>query len=152
MLSINRSSPALSMHCCLPIVLSLYTMYRFLYRKSLQIDAITMSIPNIKEKGLGMIIEDQTGIGKGRIAASTINYAVEQSVQPILITEKASLNDLVLLCLMNRLVISFFTSVKSFCSEYNCFHSGSQSCLNSFGRIFKHNTIIRRKTQKPRCL
>jgi len=56
-----------------------------------QIDAVAMSIYNIEERGVGMIIGDQTGIGKGRIAASIIRYAVEQGVQPIFITEKANL-------------------------------------------------------------
>jgi predicted RNA methylase len=56
-----------------------------------QIDAVAMSIYNIEERGVGMIIGDQTGIGKGRIAASVIRYAVEQGVQPIFITEKANL-------------------------------------------------------------
>lgn len=56
-----------------------------------QIDAVATSIYNIEERGVGMIIGDQTGIGKGRIAASIIRYAVEQGVQPIFITEKANL-------------------------------------------------------------
>jgi predicted RNA methylase len=56
-----------------------------------QIDAVAMSIYNIEERGVGMIIGDQTGIGKGRIAASIIRYGVEQGVQPIFITEKANL-------------------------------------------------------------
>lgn len=56
-----------------------------------QIDAVAMSIYNIEERGVGMIIGDQTGIGKGRIAASIIRYAVEQGVQPVFITEKANL-------------------------------------------------------------
>jgi predicted RNA methylase len=56
-----------------------------------QIDAVAMSIYNIEERGVGMIIGDQTGIGKGRIAASIIRYGVEQGVQPIFITEKSNL-------------------------------------------------------------
>lgn len=56
-----------------------------------QIDAVAMAIYNIEERGQGMIIGDQTGIGKGRVAASIIRYAVEQGVQPIFITEKANL-------------------------------------------------------------
>lgn len=56
-----------------------------------QIDAVAMSIYNIEERGVGMIIGDQTGIGKGRIAASIIRYAVEQGNQPVFITEKANL-------------------------------------------------------------
>jgi predicted RNA methylase len=56
-----------------------------------QIDAVAMSIYNMEERGVGMIIGDQTGIGKGRIAASIIRYGVEQGMQPIFITEKANL-------------------------------------------------------------
>lgn len=56
-----------------------------------QIDAVAMCIYNIEERGQGMIIGDQTGIGKGRIAASIIRYGVEQGVQPIFLTEKANL-------------------------------------------------------------
>jgi predicted RNA methylase len=56
-----------------------------------QIDAVAMSVYNIEERGVGMIIGDQTGIGKGRIAASIIRYGVEQGLKPIFITEKANL-------------------------------------------------------------
>jgi hypothetical protein len=56
-----------------------------------QIDAVAMTIFNIEERGVGMIIGDQTGIGKGRIAASIIRYAVGQGLKPIFITEKANL-------------------------------------------------------------
>jgi superfamily II DNA or RNA helicase len=56
-----------------------------------QIDAVAMAIYNIEERGQGMIIGDQTGIGKGRIAASIVRYGVEQGVQPIFLTEKANL-------------------------------------------------------------
>jgi len=41
-----------------------------------QIDAVAMAIYNMEERGQGMIIGDQTGIGKGRIAASIIRYGV----------------------------------------------------------------------------
>lgn len=56
-----------------------------------QIDAVAMAIYNIEERGQGMIIGDQTGIGKGRIAASIIRYGVIKGVQPVFITEKANL-------------------------------------------------------------
>jgi predicted RNA methylase len=56
-----------------------------------QIDAVALSIYNIEERGVGMIIGDQTGIGKGRIAAAIIRYAVESGVKPVFITEKANL-------------------------------------------------------------
>lgn len=56
-----------------------------------QIDAVAMAIYNIEARGQGMIIGDQTGIGKGRIAAAMIRYGVKQGLKPIFITEKANL-------------------------------------------------------------
>lgn len=56
-----------------------------------QTDAVAMAIYNIEAKGQGCIIGDQTGIGKGRIAASLIRYAVEQGYTPIFLTEKPNL-------------------------------------------------------------
>ena len=56
-----------------------------------QTDAVAMAIYNIEARGQGMIIGDQTGIGKGRIAAAIIRYAVQQGMKPIFITEKANL-------------------------------------------------------------
>ena len=56
-----------------------------------QIDAVAMAIYNIEVRKQGMIIGDQTGIGKGRIAAAMIRYAVNEGHQPIFITEKANL-------------------------------------------------------------
>ncbi|NLR82270.1 DEAD/DEAH box helicase family protein [Chitinophaga eiseniae] len=56
-----------------------------------QIDAVGMAIYNIEARGQGMIIGDQTGIGKGRVAASVIRYAVEQGLKPVFLTEKANL-------------------------------------------------------------
>ncbi len=56
-----------------------------------QIDAVAMAIYNIEQRGQGMIIGDQTGIGKGRVAASMIRYGVEVGIRPIFITEKANL-------------------------------------------------------------
>lgn len=56
-----------------------------------QIDAVGMSIYNIEAKSQGMIIGDQTGIGKGRVAAAMIRYAVRRGLKPIFLTEKANL-------------------------------------------------------------
>ena len=56
-----------------------------------QIDAIALSIYNIEEKGEGIIVADQTGIGKGRIAAGMIRYAVYNNMKPVFMTEKANL-------------------------------------------------------------
>jgi len=56
-----------------------------------QTDAVAMAIYNIEAREQGMIIGDQTGIGKGRVAAAMIRYAVLQSHKPIFITEKPNL-------------------------------------------------------------
>ncbi|MBN8674980.1 MAG: strawberry notch C-terminal domain-containing protein [Chitinophagales bacterium] len=56
-----------------------------------QIDAVAMTIYNIEARSQGMIIGDQTGIGKGRVAAAMIRYAVNQGVKPVFLTEKANL-------------------------------------------------------------
>jgi len=56
-----------------------------------QIDAVAMGIYNIEARNQGMIIGDQTGIGKGRVAAAMIRYAVCQGLKPMFLTEKANL-------------------------------------------------------------
>jgi len=56
-----------------------------------QIDAVAMAIYNIEGREQGTIIGDQTGIGKGRVAAAMIRYAVKQGLKPVFITEKANL-------------------------------------------------------------
>jgi predicted RNA methylase len=56
-----------------------------------QTDAVAMAIYNIEAREQGMIIGDQTGIGKGRIAAAMIRYAVMRNLVPIFITEKPNL-------------------------------------------------------------
>jgi hypothetical protein len=56
-----------------------------------QIDAVAMGIYNIEYLGQGLIIGDQTGIGKGRQAAAMIRYARHKGLKPIFITEKPNL-------------------------------------------------------------
>jgi len=56
----------------------------------LQIDSVAAAIYNI-EKGQGVIIADQTGIGKGRQAAAIIRYAVRQGKVPVFVTAKPDL-------------------------------------------------------------
>ncbi|RKY56411.1 MAG: hypothetical protein DRP93_01475, partial [Candidatus Neomarinimicrobiota bacterium] len=56
-----------------------------------QIDAVALSIYNIEKKGQGMIIGDQTGIGKGRVAASMIRYGYYNGYKPIFLSEKPNL-------------------------------------------------------------
>lgn len=56
-----------------------------------QVDAIAVAIYNIESKGQGCIIGDETGIGKGRIAAGMIRYGMKRGLKPIFITEKVNL-------------------------------------------------------------
>ena len=55
-----------------------------------QIDALALSIHNA-EQGSGFIIGDQTGIGKGRVVAGMIKYALVNGKIPIFVTEKPNL-------------------------------------------------------------
>lgn len=57
----------------------------------LQVDSVAMAIHNIKSKGKGTIIADQTGIGKGRQAAAIIRWAAKNDKIPVFITVKPSL-------------------------------------------------------------
>jgi protein strawberry notch len=56
-----------------------------------QIDAVSLAIYNIEKRKQGIIVGDQTGIGKGRTAASLIRYGVKQGLQPIFLSEKPNL-------------------------------------------------------------
>lgn len=55
-----------------------------------QVDAVALAIHNI-EKGEGIIIGDQTGIGKGRQAAAIIRYGVVNGYNTLFVTEKSTL-------------------------------------------------------------
>ncbi|MGB0467072.1 MAG: strawberry notch C-terminal domain-containing protein [Pontibacterium sp.] len=56
----------------------------------LQIDTIAAAIYNA-ERNKGIIIADQTGVGKGRQAAGIIRYALRQGKVPVFITVKSNL-------------------------------------------------------------
>jgi hypothetical protein len=56
-----------------------------------QVDAVALAIHNIEQRRQGIIVGDQTGIGKGRIAAAMLRYATLTGVQPFFITEKPNL-------------------------------------------------------------
>lgn len=56
-----------------------------------QIDAVSLAIYNIEKRSQGIIVGDQTGIGKGRTAAALIRYGVKQGMQPIFLSEKPNL-------------------------------------------------------------
>ena len=55
-----------------------------------QVDGVALAIRNI-ERGTGIIIGDQPGIGKGRQAAAIIRYANKQGKKPIFLTKSAYL-------------------------------------------------------------
>jgi hypothetical protein len=55
-----------------------------------QVDALALALHNL-EKGSGFIIGDQTGIGKGRVNAAIIRYALHNKLTPIFVTEKPNL-------------------------------------------------------------
>lgn len=48
-----------------------------------QIDAVALAIYNAEARNQGLIVGDQTGIGKGRVAASFIRYGILQGKKPI---------------------------------------------------------------------
>jgi len=56
-----------------------------------QIDAVSLAIYNIEVRKQGIIVGDQTGIGKGRTAGAMIRYGVKQGLQPIFLSEKPNL-------------------------------------------------------------
>jgi len=56
-----------------------------------QVDAVALAIYNIEVRNEGMITGDQTGIGKGRIAASLIRVYARMGLKPVFITEKPNL-------------------------------------------------------------
>lgn len=56
-----------------------------------QVDAVALCIYNIEFRAQACIDGDQTGIGKGRVAAAMIRYACLQKITPIFITEKPNL-------------------------------------------------------------
>ena len=55
-----------------------------------QIDSVAMALDNIMS-GKGMIIGDQTGVGKGRMAASIIRWANLNGMKPIFMTQQTKL-------------------------------------------------------------
>lgn len=55
-----------------------------------QVDAIAMAIHQI-QRGKAAILGDQTGIGKGRVNAALMRYAMIQGLTPLSLTEKPNL-------------------------------------------------------------
>ncbi|MBO4601624.1 MAG: strawberry notch C-terminal domain-containing protein [Salinivirgaceae bacterium] len=56
-----------------------------------QVDAVALIIYNFEARGQAMIVGDQTGIGKGRVASSIIRYAIVHNLIPVYCTENAGL-------------------------------------------------------------
>lgn len=56
-----------------------------------QIDAVALAIYNAEARNQGLIVGDQTGIGKGRVAASFIRYGIIHGHKPMFFTEKPGL-------------------------------------------------------------
>src|SRR5690606_3287835 len=57
----------------------------------LQVDSVASAIYQNKVRKKGIIIADQTGIGKGRQAAAMIRWAIKQGMTPVFVTVKPSL-------------------------------------------------------------
>jgi len=60
------------------------------YFSAEQADALALAVDNI-EQGKGFVIGDQTGIGKGRINAGIIRYAIKNGKTPVFVTQKPAL-------------------------------------------------------------
>lgn len=56
-----------------------------------QVDSVALAIYNIEARHQAIIIGDQTGIGKGRMAASLIRYAYVKGKKAVFITEQPKL-------------------------------------------------------------
>jgi len=60
------------------------------YFSAEQVDALGLALQQMKS-GKGFIIGDQTGIGKGRVVAGVIRWALKNGQTPIFVTEKPNL-------------------------------------------------------------
>jgi len=55
-----------------------------------QMDALALAIDNM-DKGAALVLGDQTGVGKGRVVAGVLRYAMKTGRVPIFVTEKPNL-------------------------------------------------------------
>ncbi len=60
------------------------------YFSAEQVDALALALDNLSE-GKGFIIGDQTGVGKGRVNAGVIRWAIRQGKTPIFVTQDPQL-------------------------------------------------------------
>ncbi len=110
-----------------------------------QIDAVALAIDNM-ERGAGFIIGDQTGIGKGRVVAAVIRYAIRQGRRPIFVTEKPNLygdmyrdlNDIELPAMLKRPVRILMTNA----GETVPLDDSGENVLKTPGAS-KHNAHLR---------
>lgn len=57
-----------------------------------QIDAISLAIDNLEKANPGaLILGDQTGIGKGRVVAGMLRYAMKKGMTPVFVTKEPKL-------------------------------------------------------------
>ena len=106
----------------------------------LQVDTIAAAIHNIEKFRKGVIIADQTGVGKGRQAAALMIYALENGYTPVFVTAKS-----VLFTDMKRDLegIHRFDDVKPF--FINAGKGFAETTVNEDGEVF---TEVKHK-QKP---
>lgn len=55
-----------------------------------QVDAVAMGLDQVKQ-GKAFILGDQTGIGKGRVVAAMLRYALRNGLSPVFVTHKPNL-------------------------------------------------------------
>ncbi len=60
------------------------------YFSAEQVDALAAAIDNV-ERGAAFVIGDQTGLGKGRVSAGMLRYAMRRGEIPVFLTEKPDL-------------------------------------------------------------
>lgn len=77
-----------------------------------QIDGVALAIRNI-ERGSALVVADETGVGKGRMAAAVIEYVRQRGMVPVFVTAKKNLyTDMVsrdLVALGNKDFVPFVT-------------------------------------------
>lgn len=56
-----------------------------------QVDSVALAIYNIEQRGQSLIVGDQTGVGKGRHAATILRYGLLSGYLPIFFTDRYTL-------------------------------------------------------------
>lgn len=123
------------------------------YFSAEQVDALALAIDNM-ERGAGFIIGDQTGIGKGRVVAGVIRYALRSGRMPIFVTEKPNLyadmyrdmNDVGIPKMLGRPVDILMTNAAE---KVPLNEDGSEELKT--GPATKHNAILNRVADGDRA-